>query len=117
MLAYIEIKERKLKQCVVVHAFNPNSQEAKEGESLWVLGKPGIHIETLPQEQNQKGRKEEEGREGRKFLYQITSMGEKNQKKQNTSYSHFKSYNWTQNAHKNVHKSIPCNQHVVLNVG
>ena len=77
----------------MAHTFNPSSQEAEAGGSLGVLGKPGIHSKTLPQEQKQTGRKEEERGDRRKFLYQITGLGKKNQKKQIKSCSHFKFYN------------------------
>jgi hypothetical protein len=30
---------------MVVHAFNPSTQEAKTGESLWIWGQPGLQSE------------------------------------------------------------------------
>ena len=40
-----EVRKRDTHQAVMEHAFNPSTQEAEAGRSLWVPGQPGLQSE------------------------------------------------------------------------
>jgi hypothetical protein len=62
---YKFLKEQKIRQAVVAHAFNPSTREAEVGGFLssrpawstkWVPGQPGLYRETLSKKKKKKGK-------------------------------------------------------------
>ena len=54
---------------VVLHTFNPRTQEAEGGRSLWVQGQPGLYGETLSQKKKKPTQQQKEKK--RKHDFQI----------------------------------------------
>jgi hypothetical protein len=73
-----EIQDMPPRPSMVSHTFNPSTQEAEAGRSLWVWGQPGVLYsevqdsqETLPQQNKAKQNKTKQNKTKQKICHMV----------------------------------------------